>query len=248
VTIKFNALHRSLMDDERLRPKPVGNVMPEWKREIDVKVVKEIDTGRSARACPALDDYLHLGYVIPLWTDIRLTRITIDQQGRVTPDPNGTRIHWKVAAGAPPLEMHTLDQVKGAEPLEPPFNINDIIKPLCPWFVETPPGWSILILPLVMHEKRKKIPLQPIPGVVNTDHWHQINTPCFWENVEPIMDLKAGTPFMHVIPFRRNESLKPEFGVIDTQLEWDQLKGFLNDFDGGYRRQQKNADKARAKQ
>ena len=62
------------------------------------------------------------------------------------------------------------------------------------------------------------------------------------------MDLKAGTPFMHVIPFRRNESLKPEFGVIDTQLEWDQLKGFLNDFDGGYRRQQKNADKARAKQ
>lgn len=243
--ITFNAIHRSLTEDERLVPRPAARELPDWKADIPVKVAKGEKTGKSVRACPGIDDYLHLGYIIPLWTDVRLTRIRVNQFGQSSADPNGNKIHWKTGYGSPPFEFHPQEQVQGAEPLEPPVGLTDLIKPLCPWFVVTPPGWSVLILPLQFHERKRKVPLQPLPGVINTDHWHQINTACKWVDVEPVMDMKAGTPFMHLIPFRRSKKLEQEIRFVRDQMEWENLKGFQSDFTGSYRRQQKNAEKAR---
>lgn len=243
--ITFNTPYTSLLEDERLRPRPAAEVLPDWRKEVSAIVRTERETGRSVRTCPALQDYLHLGYVIPLWADIQLTRVSI-VNGRITPDPNGRGIDWKTPNKlAFRLEGHGADQIKGAEPFQPPVEISHLIKPICPWLVETPPGWSILVLPLTLHEKRKKIPLEPIPGVVNTDFWHQINTPCFWTHIEPEMFLKAGTPFMHVIPFCRDHALEAEFKLIEDDMRLQNLAGALNDFSGGYRKLQKSVDKAR---
>lgn len=243
--IIFNAIHRVLLDDDRLRPKLASEVLPEWKADIPAIVRQGIHSGRTVKACPGIDDYLHLGYVIPFWTDARLTRMSIHPPtGRPVADPVGKRIHVKTPAGVPPLEFHGIDQVKGVEPLEPPLEIEQLVKPACPWFIETPPGWSILILPMFFHETRNRTPLQPIPGVINTDYWHQINTACRWNHVEPVMEMKAGTPFMHVIPFRRSEALEAEFRVIGSPDKWQSLVGYQADFSGSYRRQQRNFEKA----
>ncbi len=245
MTIVFNVQSQTLIDDDRLRPKPAHEVLPNWKTELPAKAVADLVHYRTARTCPAVHDYLHLGYVIPLWADIRLERVTMDASGRARLDPNGKHIHWQSSHAAFPVEFHGVDQVKGAKPLEPPFDIQQNVKPICPWLVETPPGWSILVLPLVMHETQRKLPIQPLPGVINTDHWHQIHAPCGWANVEPVMTMRAGTPFMHIIPFRRDESLKAEFKLITEQARLANLAGVLPDFSGSYRRQEKMADKAR---
>lgn len=246
MTITFNVQAQSLIDDDRLRPRPAVEVMPEWKSSLAAKVHKAMDEGRSARTCPALHDYLHLGYVIPLWTDLRLERVSVDASRRVVTDPDGEYIRWKTAHGAFPIEFHGPEQVAGAEPLEPPFPIRHVVKPICPWLVETPPGWSILVLPLLLHEKHRKVPLEPLPGVVNTDHWHQIHAPCRWEHVAPVMEMKAGTPFMHIIPFRRTEALHAEFRLIEDQARLANLAGVISDFSGGYRRQQRDFEKLHA--
>ena len=85
-----------------------------------------------------------------------------------------------------------------------------------------------------------------MPGVINTDHWHQIHSPCRWipDHVETVMELKAGTPFMHIIPFRRTEALEPEFKLITEQARLANLAGVQSDFAGSYRRQQRNFEKA----
>lgn len=196
---------------------------------------------------PALHDYLHMGYVIPLWTDLRLERVNVNAAGQPYQDVNGPYIRWQTAHGAFPIEFHGHDQIKDAEPLEPPQNIQQAVKPICPWLVETPPGWSILVLPLVLHERQRKVPLEPLPGIVNTDHWHQIHAPCRWRDVDTVMTMKAGTPFMHIIPFNRDGALEAEFKLITDQARLANLAGTLSDFSGGYRRQQRNADKKRQK-
>jgi len=244
--ISFNVRQSVLVDDARLRPKPAAEVLPDWKTSIPAKAQKELESGQTARACPALHDYLHLGYVLPLWTDIAIQRISLDANGRAREDPDGDQLRWRTPSPAFPLEFHAYEQVEGAEPLEPPCNIQKVVKPLCPWLVEPPPGWSILVLPLILHEERRKLPLQPIPGIINTDHWHQIHTPCRWQNVQTRMMLRAGTPFMHIIPIPRHEALEPEFNVITDQARIDNLVGALTDFGGSYRRQQRVAEEKAA--
>ncbi|MEL7487980.1 MAG: DUF6065 family protein [Pseudomonadota bacterium] len=245
MSIVFNVQAQILIDDDRLRPKPAHEVLPDWKKTGPAKIEDNLVQGRTVRTCPALHDYLHLGYVIPLWTDVRLERVSVDPQGRGVRDPNGAYVHWQTAHAAFPIEFHGGEQVEGAEPLKPPFNLKQVVKPICPWLVETPPGWSVLVLPLALHETQHKLPLEPLPGVINTDHWHQMHTPCRWMNVEPTMTMRAGAPFMHVIPFRRDESLAAEFKLITEQARLANLAGVLNDFSGGYRRQQKVADDKR---
>ena len=241
--ITFNVQSKSLIEDDRLRPRLATEVMPDWKRDIPGQVEKELQKGNTVRTCPAIHDYLHLGYVIPLWTDVVVERVSLGANRQAVRDPKGKMISWRTAHAAFPLEQHGRDQVEGVEMLEPPDGLPLVVKPICPWLVETPPGWSILVLPLSMHEEKNKLPLIPIPGVINTDHWHQIHTPCRWERADPVIQLKAGTPFMHVIPFRRTESLKVEFKVIEEQARLANLAGVLSDFSGGYRRQQKNSEK-----
>ncbi len=245
MAITFNVQSQILIDDERLCPKPAHEVLPDWRRELPARLEAEMRQGRSARSCPALQDYLHLGYVIPLWSDLKLERMSMDASGRGYRDPKGKLIHWQSAHAAFPVEFHDAAQVKGAAPLEPPHGIEKVVKPICPWLVETPPGWSVLIMPLILHEDTRKLPIEPLPGVVNTDHWHQIHAPCRWTRVEQTMTLRAGTPFMHLIPFRRDESLQAEFKLITEQARLANLAGVLNDFSGGYRRQQKVADEKR---
>lgn len=245
--IRFNIAYESILNNRHLIPKRASDTLPDWKLHIPAKVKKGDVVGRTARACPAMHDYLHDGFIIPLWTDIALQRVSVDEAGRAVVDPDGEHIRWLTSHQNIPLEFHAYEQVAGAEPLEPPYNIRKVVKPLCPWLVETPPGWSILVLPLYLHEKANKIPLEPIPGIINTDHWHQIHTPCKWKNVQPLMQLKAGTPFMHIIPIPRNEALEAEFQFVSDKKRLKDLVGSLPEKGGDYRRQQKVAE-AKAKE
>ncbi len=241
--ITFNVQSQQLIDDDRLRPKPAGDLLPDWKRTIPGRVVRELDQGNTVRTCPAIHDYLHLGFIIPLWTDVFVQRVRQDASGRIMPDANGDKISWRTAHGAFPLEQHGADQVEGVTPLQPPKGVPLLIKPICPWLIETPPGWSVLILPMSFHEPEKSLPLEPIAGIVNTDHWHQIHAPCRWASDAATYQMKAGTPFMHVIAFRRGEALEPAFELISEQARLANLAGTLSDFSGGYRRQQKTFER-----
>ena len=127
--IEFYAVHRVLIEDERTRPRRISEVAPDWKSKIPVHVTKGVHSGKTVRACPGIDDFLYLGFMIPLWSDVILTRVTIDSMGRMAPDPNGNKIHCRTGFGAPPFEFHAIEQVEGAEPFEPVVPIDQLPKP-----------------------------------------------------------------------------------------------------------------------
>ncbi|MEO0614087.1 MAG: hypothetical protein AAFY83_12320 [Pseudomonadota bacterium] len=245
MTIVFNVQSKILMDDPRLKPKPAGEMLPAWKTSIAGRLEKGLEQGGTVRACPAIHDYLHLGYSIPLWTDVLVERVSVGLNGQPVRDAKGTKLSWRTAHAAFPLEHHGIDQVKGVTPLEPPDGMPLVIKPICPWLIETPPGWSILVLPFSLHEEGETLPLEPIIGVVNTDHWHQVHAPCRWKSDGASVKMKAGTPFMHIIPFRRDDALTAEFKLIEEDARLANLAGVLNDFSGSYRKQQKVHDNKR---
>lgn len=61
------------------------------------------------------------------------------------------------------------------------------------------------------------------PGIVETDNFHQVNFPGIWHS-EGDRILQRGTPFLHVIPFKRSkhklqvtEFLQKDYKNNDTE-------------------------------
>jgi hypothetical protein len=81
-----------------------------------------------------------------------------------------------------------------------------------PWHIETPPGYSCLIVqPLNHFEDRWQI----LPGVVDTDQFSlQINFPMLWtaKNFKGVIE--QGTPIAQVIPFKREDW---GMEIVDTE-------------------------------
>ena len=99
-------------------------------------------------------------------------------------------------------ELHSPRQIEGSD-------LNNkskfpVYKFLNPWTIETPPGYScLLVSPLNNSDKRFSI----ISGIVDTDTYNSpINFP-FIINKKIIEDneilIKQGTPYVQVIPFKR---------------------------------------------
>ena len=82
-----------------------------------------------------------------------------------------------------------------------------------PWVIETPEGYSVLF----KAPSNSFSDLHIVEGVVDTDTYNrQINFPFVWAGTETEVDtiIPAGTPLIHVIPFKREK--------FDLQFDtWD---------------------------
>ena len=76
-----------------------------------------------------------------------------------------------------------------------------------------------------------------IPGIVETDSFNQINFPGIW-HTEGDTILKRGTPFLHVIPFKRKEKYSHNNRIAtaeDHDLITSEQTALRSKFTGGYR-------------
>lgn len=85
----------------------------------------------------------------------------------------------------------------------------DIPKINNPWIIQTPPGYSCLIVP-PMHNPNGYF--ECLPGIVDTDTYvSEINFPFNLKDPKFSGLIPAGTPMVQVIPFKR-DPWKMEFG------------------------------------
>lgn len=172
------------------------DVKPEWM----IKQFKDAERNDFPKfsACPGMHDYYRAGYIIPAWEDLEIKVTTKDVEikspGSLSKKPES--MDYRVVAGA--------------------ANIDDDIKPHalkipCPWKVFTKPGYSAFVLPALYHSPFLR-DFYLYPGINDYDHYHTINV-MFSPLKEMHIKIYAGTPLLHVIPYKREE-VTAEVGII----------------------------------
>jgi hypothetical protein len=225
--IQFVSTVEGLESIEKCLPRPAKNFIPQWFKDIPSTATS------SVKNCPSFPDYFSQGYIIPMWTDTLLNY-------------KDNQFSWSGPTGVFPWDIHTGDQF--LEHVDARFNGIDgqfMFKAVSPWKIITPPGWSVLQLPLFYHFNQE---WSVLPGVIDTDTMHQVNQQVLYHGNGKDVRINCGDPFVLYIPFKRSNKLKHEvfyqtekyrklFKSLDLSL--DQL--FKPS--GWYREMQRNRDK-----
>mgnify|MGYP003132511390 CR=1 FL=1 len=230
--MRFSTMDEPLID--LAPPVPAAQMIPEWFQQLNLDLpifdakpfpkmgefLKDYNS-HTIKKCPAIVDYFTQGYIVPLWYDILVQR-------------KGEDFHFETNSinnNSSHIEFHQYEQLPTY-----PFKENDMrkaVKFTSPWFFWTPPGWSTLFLPPLLH-KNDNFTL--LPGIVETDSFHQVNFPSIWHSDGDVI-LKRGEPFLHVIPFKR-EKIGLEVELFDNK-DHDAINNeafrLRSKFTGGYR-------------
>lgn len=184
----------------------------------------------TAKTCPGIVDYFSHAYVLKMWTDVVFT---IEQR------ENGT---YNFGVETPSngnfkFDSHLREQYQDYIPQEVRDYNTWVVKAVSPWKLETPPGYSVLQLPMYYHYNRD---FEVLPGVIDTDYHHEMNQQMMFFQPGKYT-IKRGTPLCMFIPFKRQEyDLVCEEGTVED--EKNDFRSFLwvaSKFGSGYRQKQK---------
>ena len=225
--IQFISTVEGLESIEECLPRPAKYFIPRWFKDIPSQI------SMSVKNCPSFPDYFSQGYIVPMWCD---SKINFD----------GEKWFWETAMNKFSWDTHESQQF--LDHTESNFNGVDgqfVFKAISPWRVITPPGWSVLQLPLFYHFNKE---WSVLPGVIDTDIHHGINQQVLYHGNGKEVIIKRGDPFVLYIPFKRSNKIKH---TVKYQTEKNK-KTFERDFldlftrflpSGGYRERQRKEDK-----
>jgi len=187
--ISFVSTVEGLEEIEECRPRPASQFIPKWFKDIDKDIVGTI------KSCPAIPDFFSLGYILPMWCD---TRLNYDQAT--------DRYKWEAGNSIFHIDTHARSQF--LDFFTPKIFNNEVtfvFKTLSPWRVFTPPGWSIIQLP-VFYNFNPGWTL--MSGIIDTDIHSEINHQILYHNKGEDVIIKRGEPFAMYIPIFRKNKLK----------------------------------------
>ena len=227
--IQFISTIEGLETIEECLPRPAKNFIPQWFKDIPSKVEDAV----TVKNCPSFPDYFSQGYIIPMWSDIKMSfennipnakfsakRFSIEHH------PNNQMLDYKKA---------TFNGIEG----------QFVFKANCPWRIITPPGWSVLQLPLFYHFNQE---WSVLPGVIDTDIHTEINQQILYHGNGKEVTIKCGDPFVLYVPFKRSDKLKHEvrYQTQEEYKRFDRDLLILNQSfpsNGTYRKLQRKRDK-----
>ena len=202
--IKFSA-HEIYVNLKDSYPIPAKNNLPEWYKKLDHTWPK-----RTVKGCMPFLDSMSAGYILKLPQDFYINHNFTNEKGEndtifacpMTEEVNLLDLHF-VNLNRQGNEHHSPQQVKGTPHLEKNNN-QGVLKFMNPWRIKTPSGYSCLFVPPLNNSDDR---FSVIPGIVDTDTYNkEINFPFIingdkYETLETT--LKKGTPYVQVIPFKR---------------------------------------------
>tara|TARA_B110000503_G_scaffold86254_1_gene131347 strand:- start:1233 stop:1979 length:747 start_codon:yes stop_codon:yes gene_type:complete len=184
--------------------RPANEFIPDKFANIPVFADKQphrIDSTKTVRVCPGINQYMGLGYVIPAWCDIE---IIPDELGNVQlrySDPNFKANYHH------PTQLNNL--------LDKKFSVRLPIKLDNPWRIYTANNWSLMYLPMLYWDDRN---WEALPGVTDND-LGPLGCPINIMLKEPKYTLiKQGDPLVQIIPIYRQEIIARTSDVTQTAL------------------------------
>jgi hypothetical protein len=174
------------------KPKPASEYIPEWYKKA------KSYTDPSGKKAPTLNDtpYATIKRCMPLWdlmTAGYIIETPYDIYVRQTPE--GPYFQW---GEMPAIAFQSHEQFQNH-----PYSrdINYAVRIIHPWSIKTPKGWSVLICEPQHHEPT---PIITANGIVDTDTFSlPFNMFLKLRNSNFEGMIPAGTPFVQVIPFKR---------------------------------------------
>lgn len=193
--VEFTTCHKHVA--EMFPPVPASRHMPSWWKGTPAYVPEKyrrfphlrLREDCTIKSCPGIHDYLAHGWMLPLWADIILGA-----------SENG--FNYDLALKS--------DEVGSFSPLMLgngfPRRAGDhtfVLKLISPWQVHASKGWSLMVLPPLYQEDQ---PWTVLPGIIDSDRLPVLNVIAEWHSPLGKAELmKAGTPLLHIVPFRRAE-------------------------------------------
>ena len=227
--IQFISTVEGLESIEECLPRPAKHFIPQWFKDIPSRV----EDAATVKACPSFPDYFSQGYILPMWTDTRLTKK--DEEWA-----------WSTSTDKYSFGVHGDDQfVHYKRPNLNGVDAQFIFKAISPWKIITPLGWSVLQLPLFYHFNQE---WSVLPGVIDTDIHHEINQQVLYHGNGKEVSINCGDPFVLYIPFKRSNKLKYEIryeNKKDKKIFNLQSLNLTKSFvpNGTYRKMQRKRDK-----
>ena len=238
--IIFKPYRPWLNDKSFSAPSPTQKVIPEWYKDADrfakmpngeyYKATKEIcpfskegtvdDYGKipTWKACPAILDAFSTGYVLKTPCDLTFFK---NKKGII--DVKVSDLKYKDFCGQR-TSMAQFEHPKGF--------YKDHFAWYSDWGLELPEGYSALFMTPM---NRFDLPFLNTTGIVDSDKVHVLGTfPFFiaegWEGTLP-----AGTPYLQILPFKR-ENWEQKIENLDQEQMYDKLidnANFYRKPDGG---------------
>ena len=209
-------------NQELEKPLPAKTLLPDWYKNIDSFFKDAEDNGKkphidhentsTIKRCVPVLDSLTSGYIISTVFDIYTELVS-----------ENTRIYHPKSLGY--ITTHGYGQFDGYPGLSSGADAPKLINY---WGIKTPKGYSCLFVP-PMH--RSNI-INILPGVVDTDSYNNsVHFPFKLSDETFSGIIPAGTPFVQVIPFKRDNWIS-EFTNNNTKSKNDNFKINQVFFDG----------------
>lgn len=213
ISIKIYPVNKTAETLMNLYPPVLANkFLPQWYKKQDSYKRGDINTSsifdawghRQGRKCPAIQEIITQGIVIPAWTDVNIVK-------------NGNTFKWTVGQAVyedgGDIDYQNIHQIKG-------MNLNTIegygiLKFISPYTFVTPKGYGLEFQDPFYHVRRN---IKILPGRVETDIWHSANFLFeFYEDLNKFekkhIFIKAGEPLL-ICNIYKKEKYK-----LDLQLE-----------------------------
>ena len=227
--IQFISTVEGLETIEECLPRPAKHFIPKWFKDIP----SQIDDAITVKHCPSFPDYFSQGYIIPMWTDVKMKF-----ENKVSKFESSAKRFSFDTHGNQQMLNYTKASFNGVEG-------QFVFKANCPWRIITPPGWSVLQLPLFYHFNQE---WSVLPGVIDTDIHSEINQQVLYHGNGKEIIIKCGDPFVLDIPFKRSDKLEHEvrYQTTEEYRRFDKDLLLLNQKfkpNGAYRKMQRKRDK-----
>lgn len=200
--LRFYPSIEGLENVENIAPYPAKKYIPSWWKQIPL----EYEQYPTIKRCPAIPDFFTQGYILPMWDDCSIKDV----------DKNIIGNTLKNNSIFTPVDMHGEEMfLEHYRPKIGDKEVKAIAKFNSPWYIFTNPGWSTLVLP-VFYEFNQNLTI--LPGVVDTDTFHQMNHPALIHN--QYFDIPSGSPFAMYIPFKRT---KYNINILSKSIKIDKI-------------------------
>jgi hypothetical protein len=170
----------------------------------------------SIRRCAGTVDLLSAGVTLPMWTNLRFR-----------PNERGEWEHssddFGPSAGIGMIQHFPFNST-GKCPVTDVRKIESgqYPKVVNPWRIETAPGWSTLLLPLLWEPNEN---YDVLPAIIHTDFYHLMNI-VLNIKTDSAFQIKFNTPIAQLIPFKRDS----DFGEIifedESNFKYVSTRGF----------------------
>ena len=191
-------------------PVLANKFLPEWYKKQKSYKRGDINTSsifsawdkRQAKKCPAIQEVVTQGIVIPAWTDIHIVK-------------NDNEWNWTIGVEVYDNDIEYLNQNKIEHMKLNAIDNYGILKLNSPYTFVTPSGYGMEFQDPFYHIRRN---IKLLPGKVETDIWHSANFPFeFYEDLNKLdkkhIFIKAGDPLLICNPYKKEKN------KIDLQLE-----------------------------